>query len=384
MNLIPSPDPFGLPAPVWLLLTLLVVTQTLHIVFMNYVLGGSWLLLWLALGGEAWKRALYSRCLNVLPVALSIAITFGVAPLLFVQVVYGHFFYVANVLMGWFWLLILALVLIAFYSVYALKARRGEGEGTSLLPQPLRVTLHLGIALCFTLVALLFTTNAVLTTHPALWEAARTGSPILAAWGGAWMTLPRFLHNLGGAFLVTGLWVVWIATLRGGEEEAEKGARLGARIATLAAVFQIGAGVLYAFTLPGYVLKRLLLMQSPAAWILGLGIALALLLFLRLLLLFIAPQNRVALWVSSVLAAGLLLAMTAASEFIRQELLLPDFSLAQWPIKTQPGPLGMFLGFFIAGLAVIVFLAKVTWDAHNPRPPVEAPPAEAESPGVGM
>ncbi|MCA9413896.1 MAG: hypothetical protein KC944_21970, partial [Candidatus Omnitrophica bacterium] len=105
MDLIPSPDSLGLPAPVWLLLLLHDVTQTIHFLFMNFVLGGSWFLLWLHFGRKVdWKEQLYQRCLSVLPVALSMAITFGIGPLLFVQVLYGQFFYTANIIMGHFWL----------------------------------------------------------------------------------------------------------------------------------------------------------------------------------------------------------------------------------------------------------------------------------------
>ena len=36
--------------------------------------------------------------------AISFAITFGIAPLLFIQVLFGRFFYTATVLVAWAWL----------------------------------------------------------------------------------------------------------------------------------------------------------------------------------------------------------------------------------------------------------------------------------------
>ena len=40
-NLIPAPDVLPLPAPPWLFLSLLILTFTVHVVFMNLLFGGT-------------------------------------------------------------------------------------------------------------------------------------------------------------------------------------------------------------------------------------------------------------------------------------------------------------------------------------------------------
>src|SRR5215813_10992378 len=111
---IPPPDAFGLPAPWWLLLVLLDLTFLIHLVFMNFVLGGS-IVQAAALCSRrgADNDTLVRVISSIWPIALSFTITSGVAPLLFVQVLYGQFFYTSTVLLGFAWLLILAFLLTA-------------------------------------------------------------------------------------------------------------------------------------------------------------------------------------------------------------------------------------------------------------------------------
>ena len=63
-----------------------------------------------------------------LPVAIAATVTLGVAPLLFVQVLYGRLFFTSSILMAWFWLAIVPLVILAYYGAYLL-AFRGEAPG---------------------------------------------------------------------------------------------------------------------------------------------------------------------------------------------------------------------------------------------------------------
>ena len=115
--LIPPPDEFGLPAPPWVFQSLLILTFALHLVFMNFVLGGM-LIQAVALcrrNAGPTMRALIEILSSTMPVAVSFTITTGVAPLLFVQVLYGQFFYTSNILLGFIWLSILVWLIHAFY-----------------------------------------------------------------------------------------------------------------------------------------------------------------------------------------------------------------------------------------------------------------------------
>lgn len=372
MNLIPGPDPLGLPAPAWFLITLMVVTHALHFVFMNFVLGGSWFLVWASLGNEEWKKSLAARCLNIMPVALSLAITFGIAPLLFVQVLYGQFFYVSNVLLGGWWLAILAVVMIAFYLIYLIKPAIPVQEAEAVaapawLSSPVKMAIHLVAALLFTVAAFLFTTNAVLSQHPEIWETARNGHPIQAVWSDVALTTPRFLHNVVGALVVTGLWVIWIAVLRGKGEEIENGARAGTFLAFVASVIQMILGVWYVFSLPSEVIKGIMTFHSLASISLFLGILLAIGLTVHLYFLWVSPLHTRYRAIASGMGAGVLLLMALTNQGLRQDLLARYFTTAEWSVQTQWGPVLLFLVLFLAGVGTVLWIARIAWSAHFPE-----------------
>jgi len=368
MNLIPSPDPAGLPGPPWLFVCLLLLTQTVHVIFMNYVWGGSWFLLWLSLDRKTpWKDALYHRCLNVMPTAISTAITFGVAPLLFVQVLYGQFFYTANVLMGWLWLTVLGLVLAAFYSVYLLKTGDKSQRTNVLSNLSVRSAIHLFVAVAFTATALLITANAVLAIHPEVWSKAYTGSTLPTVWKGIEIFLPRFLHNAFGALGIAGLWVVWIATYPGGRESTEKGARSGAVMAVCATAVQMGLGFWYLFSLPSEILKRMMSLSNLASVHLLIGVLLAIPLLVVKSLLVIIPTHRILRWIASVLAVLTVMSMVTVSEGLRQLFLENRFSLSDWNVQTQAAPVVLFLLLFISAVVVLAWIAKVVHAGFEER-----------------
>lgn len=127
--------PFNLPTPTIWYVVLYVVTLLLHVVFMSYVLAGS-IMLGLAGGrgmlGHQSTSSAWSPVTTVLkdwmPFALSAAITAGIAPLLFVQILYQQEFYTANLLAFHRWMAILPVLIVAFYLLYLLKAHRIEGR----------------------------------------------------------------------------------------------------------------------------------------------------------------------------------------------------------------------------------------------------------------
>ncbi len=72
----------------------------------------------------------------MLPLVIAFAVNFGVAPLLFLQVLYGHFIYTSSILMGIFWISIIPALIIALlrslslrFSVQALSVRSVPGWG---------------------------------------------------------------------------------------------------------------------------------------------------------------------------------------------------------------------------------------------------------------
>jgi hypothetical protein len=89
---LPAPEPIPLPAPVWLLQTLLFVTFVLHIIPMDMTLGGLVILAHGEMSGRA-SEPMRRWITGYLPVTVAFTVTTGVAPLLFLQVLYGQLFF---------------------------------------------------------------------------------------------------------------------------------------------------------------------------------------------------------------------------------------------------------------------------------------------------
>jgi hypothetical protein len=198
---IPRPDTVPLAAPWWLFWLLLLATFLFHLLAMNLVVGGalfaaiSRLKFDSAHGAEA--RKLSSYLSRALPVLVAAAITFGVAPLLFVQVLYGRVLYTSSILMGWYWLLVIPLLITAYYSLYLVAFRTDPADSKSILLSWVTVgTLGL--------IAFIYTNNMSLMLRPEAFLESYIGESrglTLNLWD---LTLiPRFLHMILGAIAVS-------------------------------------------------------------------------------------------------------------------------------------------------------------------------------------
>ena len=102
----------------WLVLYL--VTWALHAVLVGSVLVGSAYALLHAL--RRTDDALAARMRDLLPFLLGAGITAGVAPLLFLQLLYQERFYTANLLLGPRWGAVVPALIAGFYALYVAKA----------------------------------------------------------------------------------------------------------------------------------------------------------------------------------------------------------------------------------------------------------------------
>lgn len=388
---VPRVDPIGLPAHPVLFVALLLLTQFLHLLFMNFVLGGSLIAVGLNVAGlrgrgraGAMARVIYS----VLPVVISMAITFGVAPLLFVQVLYGQYFYSSNVLMGFGWFSFFVAVLLGFYMVYWLLYR-GFGASRSVLDAAdrrpaLRLLVSMLATACFLWVAWIMANNHELTIRPALWRASGFG-------GSRWYTpasttLPRYLHDVIGATAVAGLWLTgigWWRARRASEtpDVDQRLIALGLRVASLATMLQIGVGVWFLFRLDAAVRAELLSFRSVlgTAWIVSLAAVMAL--FGLLVLASAQPAKFKWFAASAATAMVVIVGMLMGREHVRQvTLALPQsggFELKSWSAHVYPqyGSLAVFAVLLVAGLATVgVMLRWVLLSPHSP----DSPPGLAE------
>jgi len=346
--MLPALDPAPLPAPVWLFHTLLVVTFFIHVLFMNLALGGSLIGAvhgLLARDAEAPGRKLGQMVLGLLSPALSFTITTGVAPLLFVQVLYAQTFYPATVVIGWVWLGLLVLLVVGYYAVYLARFEVG-GRGT--VPPLLSLT-----ALCVVAIAVIQVLVNVLQLTPVRWLSVKLR---LAAVFGDPTILPRYLHFLLGSLAVAGLFLALLAVERQRKTPDPAYpwiAERGLRWALVATGFQIADGFWFLFALPEGVRRELLQGRFPETPTLAIAAGLGL---LTLILLSRATdpvrQRRLMRGAMASLLTTLLM-MIPLRDMTRSLYLAPYVRPQEFPAKTQEGVLAIFLVLFVAGLATV-------------------------------
>jgi len=108
-------------------------TLIVHVVFMNYVLGGTAYLAYRSLRKRLDGDPIIETARDWMPFVLSAAITAGIAPLLFLQILHQGAFYTANLLLFHRWMSIVPVLIVGFYLMYLLKSRPWHSKSTPLL-----------------------------------------------------------------------------------------------------------------------------------------------------------------------------------------------------------------------------------------------------------
>lgn len=248
-----------LPAPLWLITGLHLLTLSLHFAAMNFLVGGIIAVLWGRLGGSS-SDSPAGRLIRLFPSAMAATVTLGVAPLLFLQLVYHRQVYAAAIVMGWFWIVVAAVVILSYCSLYAVSLSWDSGMR--------RRRLWLGVALLgLVYVSLLYSSVFSLAERPGLIGQLYARSQSGLSWNPALGEYAfRWLHMVLGAVTVGG----FLVGLLGRSDEAVL--RLGRNFFLWGMVGAALAGFAWLFSL-GSELRPL--MHTPAIWALNLGILLA-------------------------------------------------------------------------------------------------------------
>lgn len=362
---IPDADPAGLPAPLAILRVLLILTFVLHIVPMNVMLGGGLVAGWAAMRGQAFERAgrtadaarmqaITRGLVGLLPVATAFAVTFGIAPLLFVQTIYGQLFYTSSVLMAWVWLGIVPLVMAGYYGYHALASRHGTMDRVT-------VWLAFGSATLFLVTALVFTMNMTLMLRPerfrGLYAASELGFHLHLDEPMLW---PRFLHFVVAAFAVTGLAIAVLGAVRA-KADPPLGAAVrayGVRLFLVSTLIEFAVGTWFLFSLPAPV-RAVFLGGWP-----GHTSLLAASVLMAVLALIVTPRSLAG-------GSGLLLltlgGMAVVRHRVRALMLAPVFAPGDLVVRPQWGAFAIFAVLLVAGLAVVVWMAMRLARARPPE-----------------
>lgn len=248
---VPKDIPLPLPLPEWLLVVLLVFSFLLHIIFINLMVGGSLITLWAQIKGLKNKEydVFAHEIAKTITVNKSIAVVLGVAPLLSINTIYTVYFYSANALTGFAWIMIIPLVTIAFLLTYLHKYTWENLENNKRLHIGI-ISLAVGI---FLIIPLIFLTNVNLMMFPEKWGTIKGFMSALILPN----VLPRYFEFLASCIAVTGIFIVWYNNRKAYPVEEIYSSftrttvkRIGYSIATLGLGLQILFGFIVLFTLP--------------------------------------------------------------------------------------------------------------------------------------
>lgn len=359
-DLVPALDPTPIPGPAWLFHVLLVLTFFLHVVFLNLTLGGT-LLAAVAqsfAGGRAGdpRTVLAARLMRLNTYGISFTITTGVAPLLFVQVLYQPLFYTATLLIAGAWLAMLGLLLLGYYSAYVYKFRGAPAHGGGGT-----VWLWLSAALFLAIAAVHVAVNLI-HSQPAGWVALAEHP---------WSVLRdhtfgvRLLHFVAAAVAWSAVVVTWwsVREARAGREvELNRGiARFAWRWALGALVLQVIDGFALLLLVP----RRLLagLFEGGAATLVPL--AAAVLLGLGLLLMLARVRDPVAEGGAVTAVAATLVVVVAAMSVTRHQVRALYLEPLADSLRAATAPQWALFALF--AMLLVAALAAVGWIAWLAR-----------------
>ncbi len=201
---VPVPRDLELPLPLdQLSLEILLVFAFLaHILFVNLMVGASWLTVILEIVGRHRPRYddLARRIGATITVNKSLAVVLGVAPLLCINLLYTLWFYSANALTGYAWISIIPFVILAFLLTYLHKYTWERWRGPSK-------TYHIIVgaisALFFLIIPLIFLSNVNLMLFPQRW-AEVNGFFSSLQFGNVF---PRYFHFVMASLGITGMFL---------------------------------------------------------------------------------------------------------------------------------------------------------------------------------
>lgn len=325
---------------------LLIFTFFIHMILMNFILGGSLLTVWDLLRGKLEKKASGS-----IPTLIALTVNFGVPPLLFVQVLYGHLFYSSSVMVAVPWILVIPILIIAYYGAYLFVKKYEKAPGWS--------KAGLVVTSVFLLyVAFMFVNNSTLAIRPDRWEffAQRPGGWNLNL--GEPTLWPRYLHFVLAALAIGALGrAIFYKFSPMDEGEKENQIRRNLKIFGWLTIVQLAIGTWFWLTMPETVWKTFMGGSLYATVMMVIGWLSA------LLILHSAFTGRMNL--AMILGALQVLVMVIIRDLARAAYLKEIFSPAGLENVAEVSPLIAFLLVFVIGLGALYYMIRLIFKSKT-------------------
>lgn len=341
MELIPSLD--AIPVETEWFRLFMTPAFMIHLLLMNIMVGGSIIAFVnsLRMKSVEAETVLEHDIAEKLTFVISLAINFGVATLLFVQVLYGQFIYVTSQLMAVLWLSVIALLMIAYYGAYYYKLKFNDS----------RQYVIGAVVLIFLCIAFFFCNNITLMLNPSSWTAyfdnpkgtiLNVSDPSL---------LPRFLHFMIASLAIGGLFVAIVWTLKKDHPAAQENIERGMNWFVYATLVQVGIGFWFQMSLPKEIIGLFMGADSVHTILFLTSLCLVVAVF------FLGIHRKV--WASAGFTLLLVFLMILMRDMVRTAYLKPYFTLADIQVQAQYSPMIFFLASLIAGTAAVVYVIRL-------------------------
>jgi hypothetical protein len=381
MNLLPSFDPLGLPAPLWILFGLKVFGFWVHLFFMNLWFAGLLVGLVLARSEGRWAEP-GRRLVYATPVFVALGVNAGVVPLLFLQVLYPQFFYTSTILQAWAWLTIIPVMIVAYYGIYVYVLGRKGGRDAWWVH-----AAGWTAATLFLAIGVMFATQMQFMTTVERWAdmAAPAAGGTIAGMGvaiGA-TAVQRLAMMFGLALGTTAAYIAFDASVLNRRSAPQRVAPLVLTLAVAGLVAFSAGAVLYLPTVHAALSDATVWQWAAAVGpVLAVGGA----------ALYGARPGRAAAAVLLGLQLASLLLNAAVRQMVQAREVGLHFELGAVAVDFQLSPIVLFLATLLVGLAAMVWLLAAfiregaspnatvtepapTAPARRPAPPAPAVPA---------
>ncbi len=339
-ELIPSPD--TLPLNFEWLHVLLIFTFVLHIISMNITLGLGIITTFYHIRG---RSQISEEISHKIPFIMAFAINLGIPPLLFLQLLYGQFFYVSSVLMAKFWLIVIPLLIIAYYGVYIYDLKKNSYKIN-------RVYYIIISVLILLFIGFIYSNNMSLMLRPDHWTVyfENKGGTVLNISDP--VLLPRYLHFMMASIALGGLTISIISWKKGKDSPGIKaaGIPLGLRWFAGATIIQTIVGVWFLSHIPVDIIEVFMGGDIIHTVLLVAGI------FTSLISIFYSFKAKLFPCAGWTLLT--IVIMVLIRDKLRSLYIAPYFEKNAIPVKAQLIPFLLFVMFLVAGIITIYLMIR--------------------------
>lgn len=244
MNIIPNPDPLPVASGWFHFLNYL--TYYLHLISVGIMFSTAVSMTFgyfKAKSDPKWA-AFAKQMSKILPFSIAFAVNLGVAPLLFIQVIYGNFFYAASILIGTVWILLIILLILGYYGSYWIVFKKEKKRGSRKY-----ISVFISLILAWT-GFILVNINTLMMT-PGRWKS------YFSHMGGTDLNLseptlfPRYMFYLFLLLAIGGLFIAGFYKMKPEKDESKTGMVFGSSLAGYSCFLTLPSFIIFIRMLPG-------------------------------------------------------------------------------------------------------------------------------------